>query len=138
MRLIIVWFQLIIILLIGAKTSFSMNNSEGLTECLISSNCIKVEWSFNNLNDSYEKLIRAASELPRVTVIENKKDYWHGVVRSLIFRFPDDLEILRIPSKNIIQVKSASRIGLGDLGVNQQRINTLSSKLDKLGLRPTF
>ncbi len=106
-----------------------MNNSTELHECLISSNCIRVEWSFTQLNKTYSKLINIASELPRVTVIENKKDYWHGVIRSLIFRFPDDLEILRIPSRNIIQVRSASRIGIGDLGVNQQRVNYLYSKL---------
>ncbi len=126
---VIVLFHLIIIFLMSAKPSLSMNNSVGLPECLITSNCIRVQWSFSNLNQAYDKLINLASELPRVTVIENKKDYWHGVVRSLIFRFPDDLEILRIPSRNIIQVRSASRIGIGDLGVNQQRVKYLYSKL---------
>ena len=69
--------------------------------------------------------------MPRTICIEKTDIYWHGVVRSLIFRFPDDLEILRIPSKNVIQVRSASRIGLGDLGVNQNRINTLYLELSR-------
>ena len=42
-----------------------------------------------------------------------------GVCRSLIFRFPDDLEILKLDvrsyvdrSKGIIQIRSAARLGL--------------------------
>ena len=69
--------------------------------------------------------------MPRVRQIESNEHYWHGVVRSLIFRFPDDLEILRIDSRNIIQVRSASRIGLSDLGVNQERVNNLYNQLKK-------
>ena len=131
MRLVIVCVQLIIIFLIDAKPSMPITQSGELSECLISSNCVLVEWSFPQLNSAYDQLIDVASSLPRVSIIEKKKDYWHGVVRSLIFRFPDDLEILRIPSKNVIQVRSASRFGLGDLGVNQQRINQLYSRLKK-------
>ncbi len=108
-----------------------MAHSGELPKCLFPSNCQRVEWSFPNLNNAYDQLIEIASSLPRVTVIETEKDYWHGVVRSLVFRFPDDLEILRIPSKKIIQVRSASRIGLSDLGVNQQRIDRLWFELQK-------
>ena len=129
MRLVIVCVQLIIIFLIDAKPSMPITQSGELSECLISSNCVLVEWSFPQLNSAYDQLIDVASSLPRVSIIEKKKDYWHGVVRSLIFRFPDDLEILRIPSKNVIQVRSASRFGLGDLGVNKNRVDLLYSKL---------
>ncbi len=129
MRLLIVCIQLIIIFLIGVKPTMPITQSGELSDCLISSNCVNVQWSFEKLNEAYEKLTSLASNLPRVTVIKNERNYWHGVVRSLIFRFPDDLEILRIPSKNIIQVRSSSRIGVGDLGVNQKRVNQLYSEL---------
>ena len=105
-------------------------NKEGkLSACLIETNCILVEWSFSNINQTYEKLISIASQLPRTNCIEKTNDYWHGVCRSLVFRFPDDLEILKIPSSGIIQVRSASRFGLGDLGVNKNRVNTLYKQL---------
>ena len=129
MSLLIFFSQLIIIFLIGVKPAMPITQSGELSDCLVPSNCVNVEWSFNKVNQAYESLIGIASDLPRVTVIKNDRDYWHGVVRSLIFRFPDDLEILRIPSKNIIQVRSASRIGLGDLGVNQKRVNQLYSEI---------
>ena len=100
-----------------------------LSSCLIPTNCVLVEWKFDNVKKSYDKLIYIAESLPRVKVVERTESYWHGVVRSLIFKFPDDLEILKLQGKGIIQVRSASRLGLGDLGVNRNRIKNLYSKL---------
>ena len=100
-----------------------------LSSCLIPTNCVIIEWKFDNVKKSYDKLIDIAESLPRVKVVERAENYWHGVVRSLIFRFPDDLEILKIPNKGIIQVRSASRLGLGDLGVNRNIIEYLYSHL---------
>ncbi|KZR72069.1 hypothetical protein PMIT1313_00154 [Prochlorococcus marinus str. MIT 1313] len=100
-----------------------------LSSCTIPTNCVLIEWKFDNVKKSYDKLIDIAESLPRVEVVERTESYWHGVVRSLIFRFPDDLEILKIPNKGIIQVRSASRLGLGDLGVNRNRIKKLYLQL---------
>ena len=100
-----------------------------LSSCLIPTNCVIIEWKFDNVKKSYDKLIDIAESLPRVEVVERTQNYWHGVIRSLIFRFPDDLEILKIPNKGIIQVRSASRLGLGDLGVNRNRVENLYSQL---------
>ena len=78
----------------------------------------------NNREVSTTQMAKKAIEL-----LEKNENYWHGVVRSLIFRFPDDLEILRVDSRNLIQVRSASRIGLSDLGVNQKRVDNLYMQL---------
>ena len=125
------FLQLSIIFLITTNSSMPLTQSGDLSDCLLHSNCVRNEWRFNEINHAYEKLVSIANSLPRVNVISNESNYWHGVVRSLIFRFPDDLEILKIPSKNIIQIRSASRIGLGDLGVNKNRVDSLYSKLKK-------
>ncbi len=103
----------------------SLTKCGRLSNCIINSNCSLVSWDFKNVSQAYKKLIIIASHLPRTTLLEQTTDYWHGVCRSFVFRFPDDLEILKIPSKGIIQVRSASRIGLSDLGVNNRRINHL-------------
>jgi len=100
-----------------------------LSTCFIDTNCVLVEWEFENVNVTYDKLIGLASQLPRTIILEQSKYYWHGLCRSLIFRFPDDLEILKLPQKGIIQVRSASRIGIGDLGVNKNRVNNLYKNL---------
>ncbi|MFT5144176.1 MAG: hypothetical protein ACI84D_002808, partial [Thalassolituus oleivorans] len=53
---------------------------------------------------------------------------------SFFFRFVDDLELHHRPSLGIIAVRSASRIGRKDFGVNRKRVeqlrDLLSSKLE--------
>lgn len=100
-----------------------------LDECVVTTNCHLVEWKFSNINKSFEKLVEISTALPRTKVIENKNNYWHGVCRSLILRFPDDLQILKLTQKGIIQIKSSSRYGLSDLGVNANRIHSIYKKL---------
>ena len=107
----------------------SLTKEGKLSACLISTNCVLVEWEFEKVNQTFEKLIGIASQLPRTIVLEASDNYWHGLCRSLIFRFPDDLEILKLPREGIIQVRSASRFGIGDLGVNRSRVNNLYSRL---------
>ena len=100
-----------------------------LPTCSIESNCILVELKSENIDQDFNKLVEAASQIPRTTILENTDNYWHGLCRSLIFRFPDDLELLKLNQKRIIQVRSASRIGIGDLGVNRGRVNRLCKEL---------
>ena len=78
----------------------------------------------------FAQLVNIAQEIPRTKVLENNDSYWKGVCRSLIFRFPDDLEILKLGKK--IQIKSASRYGGGDLGVNGTRVGRLLTELERL------
>ena len=98
------------------------------------------ERKYDNAFAKFNKLTKIACSLPRTYVLRNENNYWKGVCRSLIFRFPDDLEILLIPNnkKNInnsqgtIQVRSSSRFGQSDLGVNKKRVENLFYELEKL------
>ena len=103
----------------------------GLTACISPLNCVFVQQEFKDANKDFDKLKKIARNLPRTSVLEESNNYWKGVCRSLIFRFPDDLEILKV-NKGIIQIKSASRIGASDLGVNRGRINYLLKQLEKI------
>ena len=107
-----------------------MSSSEsGLKPCLNPLNCVFFQKEFENVDKTFEQLVTIAQKIPRTKVLENNKSYWKGVCRSLIFRFPDDLEILKIGKK--IQIKSASRYGGGDLGVNGIRVGRLLTALEK-------
>ena len=101
----------------------------GLKPCLNPLNCVFFQKEFDNVDKTFEQLVAIAHEIPRTKVLENNESYWKGVCRSLIFRFPDDLEILKIGKK--IQIKSASRYGGGDLGVNGTRVGRLLTALEK-------
>ena len=107
-----------------------VNRSE-LTRCVVETNCALVEWQFENINEVFLKVVEISSSLPRTTIVEQTGNYWHGICRSLIFRFPDDLEVLKLPKRGLIQIKSASRYGVSDLGVNRIRINWIYRKLIK-------
>ena len=102
----------------------------GLSPCLNPLNCVFFQKEFANIDITFDQLVNIAEKIPRTKVLENNNSYWKGVCRSLIFRFPDDLEILKIGKK--IQIKSASRYGGGDLGVNGTRVGRILSDLEKL------
>jgi len=52
-------------------------------------------------------------------------DYLHAEARSLLFRFVDDVEFLFDADKQVIHVRSASRTGYSDLGVNRRRVERI-------------
>ena len=107
-----------------------LSPESGLTPCLNPLNCVFFQKEFENIDRTFDQLVTIAEKIPRTKVLENNNSYWKGVCRSLIFRFPDDLEILKIGKK--IQIKSASRYGGGDLGVNGTRVGRILSDLEKL------
>ena len=102
----------------------------GLSPCLNPLNCVFFQKEFEDVDKTFKQLVTIAQKIPRTNVLENNENYWKGVCRSLIFRFPDVLEILKIDKK--IQIKSASRYGGSDLGVNGTRVGRLLTALEKL------
>ncbi|MGL5510027.1 MAG: DUF1499 domain-containing protein, partial [Microcoleaceae cyanobacterium] len=50
---------------------------------------------------------------------------------SQLMGYVDDVEFYLDPSKQVIQVRSASRLGESDLGANQARIENIRSLLDR-------
>jgi uncharacterized protein (DUF1499 family) len=72
-----------------------------------------------------ERLLQTLSSMKRCRVVEVGSDYIHAEFRSAIFRFVDDVEFLVDDSKRIIHVRSASRVGYSDFGVNRRRVETI-------------
>ena len=62
-------------------------------------------------------------------IIEKEKNYIHAIATSRIMKFIDDLEIKNLNQDNILQIKSSSRLGINDLGVNKRRVQTLRFRL---------
>jgi len=76
----------------------------------------------------------AVNDIPRTTITEFADNYLHAECRSAVFRFVDDLELELRPDEKIIAVRSASRIGYSDFGVNRSRVERLRSVLQSRGL----
>ncbi len=69
---------------------------------------------------------------PRTKIIAQDGDYLHAEVTSRILRFVDDLEI-GISFDNEVIIRSASRVGRGDMGVNAARVEDLRVRLQAAG-----
>lgn len=69
--------------------------------------------------------------LPRTTIVEDEGVYLHAECTSLVFRFVDDLEFWFDERDSIVHVRSASRVGYSDLGVNRRRIETIRSRFQR-------
>jgi apolipoprotein D and lipocalin family protein len=71
------------------------------------------------------ELLEILHSFKRVRVVRLEEDYIHAEFVSSVFRFVDDVEFSFDDVKKIIQVKSASRTGYSDLGVNRRRIEKI-------------
>ncbi len=77
-----------------------------------------------------QDLKEAAGALGRTRVVTETGDYLHLTVRSRLCGFIDDLEFLIDGSNAVVQVRSASRLGYSDLGVNRARIEEIRQRLE--------
>lgn len=66
---------------------------------------------------------KAVAAMPRSTVIAEKENYLYAEFRSKLLGYVDDVELFF--DGNAIQVRSASRLGRRDFGVNRNRIERL-------------
>jgi len=77
----------------------------------------------------FEELARIVAAQPRTTVIERSPTYLYAEFRSRWFGFVDDVEFVLDADARLIHVRSASRLGYSDLGVNRDRIEHLRAAL---------
>lgn len=80
---------------------------------------------------AYRKLEAVLASDPRVRVITKQADYLKAEFTSAIFGFVDDVEFLFSPALSTVEVRSASRVGYYDFGVNRRRIEIIRMRWDK-------
>ncbi len=81
---------------------------------------------------AWEALERAILSLPRTRLVSDGHGYLHAEATSLIFRFVDDVECILDRAASVIHVRSASRVGHGDMGVNRKRVERLRERFARL------
>lgn len=65
--------------------------------------------------------------------MEEEAGYLHAVCRSRLFGWADDLELRIDTEAGVVHVRSASRVGYSDLGVNRRRVERLRAALREQG-----
>jgi uncharacterized protein (DUF1499 family) len=71
------------------------------------------------------------SAMPRVRIVEQTPRYLHAECCSRVFGFVDDLEVLLDIDSGTVHVRSASRVGYSDFGVNRCRAEMLREAFER-------
>lgn len=75
------------------------------------------------------QLRQVVSALPGAAVVEQRGDYLYARFTSRWLGFVDDAEFWVDPAAQVIQVRSASRVGRKDFGVNRARVELIRERL---------
>lgn len=81
--------------------------------------------------EARERLLKMLYSLKRVRVVASEEDFIQAEFVSAIFRFVDDVEFYLDDRNKVIHVKSASRVGYSDLGVNRRRVENIRKRFDQ-------
>ena len=122
-------FILFLILISLFKPTPSLASHIELEPCIKVSHCVKEELNVERLDSPFEKVNTIVEKIPRSKIVEIDGDYLHAEVTSRIMKYVDDLEISFSPEKNNLIIRSESRVGDGDFGVNRKRVDLIISKL---------
>jgi uncharacterized protein (DUF1499 family) len=129
----------------GKRPSNLGISDAGLAPCPSSPNCVSSDArdSKHQLSplqlavasaEAWPAVRKVVSELPRIRIVKETGDYLHAECRSALFGFVDDLELHLRPTEKIIAIRSASRLGHSDLGVNRRRVEDLRESLTSRGV----
>ena len=122
--LVLLFFFLVVI----TPNQVSASTNE-LPECVVITHCVRENFRVNNLENAFKKASKIVSESPRTKIVEQTNSYIHAEAKTKWRRYTDDLILKAIPEEGIIQVRSESRVGIGDNGVNQKRVDDLAYRL---------
>lgn len=128
----------------GQPEGLGLTNGR-LSECPETPNCVCSQSecathsippiSFSGSTDhAWQRIRQAILSQPRTTVLVDDGSYLHAEVKSAIFRFVDDVEVHIDEDQHIIHIRSTSRVGFSDLGVNRKRVEAIRAAFDKLAL----
>lgn len=81
-------------------------------------------------SEAVAKLKEIILAMDRTSIITETDNYLHAEFKSAIWGYVDDVEFQIDGENKIIHVRSASRVGYGDFGVNRERIETIRAKLE--------
>ncbi|MFZ1642101.1 MAG: DUF1499 domain-containing protein [Candidatus Contendobacter sp.] len=121
----------------GGRPPTSLGVTAGrLAPCPGSPNCVSSEAAVAEQrvaplrydgNAARARLLDVLNGMERARIVQSTDDYLHAEFRSAVFGFVDDVEFYFHPP-GTIQLRSASRTGYYDFGVNRERIETISAR----------
>ncbi len=105
-------------------SSFATDEQHGIAP-------LEVEGSFDA---AWAALGDVIAGMERTETVKTSPGYIHAVQTSALMRYRDDLEFLANAAAGRIDVRSASRVGYGDMGVNRDRVESIRAALAERGV----
>lgn len=77
---------------------------------------------------AFERLQAVLQKQDRTVIVLRTPDYIYAQCTTAVLKFTDDVEFWLDKPNNVIQVRSSSRLGRGDRGVNRARIESIRAQ----------
>ncbi len=113
-----------------------------LSPCPSTPNCVNSQsqdavhriepFTYDSSAEGMANLKTALQSFRRAKVVAERENYLYAEFTIPVVGFVDDVEFLLDKDAKVIHVRSASRLGESDLGVNRKRIETLRAKVGEL------
>ena len=130
----------------GGRIPHALVDGSGrLAPCPSSPNCVSSEASDEahsisayhirgGAEAAWQALVAHLRSLERVELVTDEDDYLHAVFTSALMRYRDDVEFRLDRAEGVIRLRSASRVGYGDMGANRDRIESIRAALVQVGI----
>ena len=134
-------FYIIFMILSTANQAYS-ESVKKLPPCRDSPNCVSSQAEdakhfiepfkiSGGPEEAWKALKKAIDNHSRMVITHETADTLHAEATSLVFGFVDDINAILDADTNLIHIRSASRMGHSDFGVNRKRIEALRLQLQK-------
>ena len=138
------WYIFLVTMVVGCSGSRPSQigvTAGRLSACPDSPNCVSSQSSDKKhaieplryegaAESALQRLINTVQGMKRARVVTVDRRYVHAEFTSFLFRFVDDAEFFLDEGEKTIHVRSASRIGSSDLGVNRKHVEAIRSRFD--------
>ena len=135
--------MLFILVMIATSLKAELHGKRKLPPCQDTPNCVSSQGvdklhyiaPFKISGDpkrAWQALRTAIRTHDRMVITHETKDSLHAEATSLVLRFVDDIDAFLDTEAGLIQIRSASRLGHSDFGVNRKRIESFRTQLRAL------
>jgi uncharacterized protein (DUF1499 family) len=83
-------------------------------------------------NATLDRIASIIESMEGGKIVKKEPGYIYAQFTTRLMKYVDDVEFWYDPVAKVIQVRSASRLGSSDLGVNRKRIESIRQKLDSV------
>ena len=135
-------FKTIVYIIVMTLSTATQASEKQLPPCPNSPNCVSSQATdtghfiapfkiTGNIEAAWTALKNALISQSRTVITNETGDTLHAQATSLVFRFIDDIDAILDADAKLIHIRSASRTGYGDFGVNRKRVEMLRAQLQQ-------